>query len=146
MPVTPPSPTSATISPKPAKAVGPATVDTYLESLDPAVRKLVQEVRTAILAADSRISEGIKWKVASFRTKEYFATVNLRVPEGVGLILHFGAKVSSIATTGVDIPDRASLLHWLGKDRATVTFRDAAQFKRERVAFMKLVREWIRHV
>ncbi len=34
----------------------------------------------------------------------------------------------------------------VGKDRATVTFRDAAQFKRERVAFMKLIREWIRHV
>ena len=143
MPVKTPNPST---SPKPVKAVGPATVEMYLETLDPAVRKLVQEVRTAILAADSRISEGIKWKVASFRTKEYFATVNLRVPEGVGLILHFGAKKNAITTTGVEIPDPASLLHWLGKDRATVTFRDAAQFKRERVAFMKLVREWIRHV
>ena len=61
-------------------------------------------------------------------------------------ILHFGAKKNAIATTGVAIPDPASLLHWLGKDRAAVAFRDAAQLADQRAAFTQLIREWIRFV
>ncbi len=124
----------------------PESVAAFLATLEPAVRALVEDLRATILAADPAIAEGIKWKVPSFRTSEYFATLNLRVREGVGLILHFGAKKNAIATTGVAIPDPASLLHWLGKDRAAVAFRDAAQLADQRAAFTQLIREWIRFV
>lgn len=123
-----------------------SSVEAFLATLDPAVRALVEALRETILAADPSIEEGIKWKVPSFRTAEYFATLNLRVPEGVGLILHFGAKKNAIATTGVEIDDPDALLQWLGKDRAAVVFRDAAELAARRPAFTRLLRAWIRYV
>ena len=103
-------------------------------------------IREAILAADPSIAEGIKWNVPSFRTSDYFATMNLRAKAGVGVILHFGAKKNEISTTGVAIKDPSSLLTWLAKDRAMVTFRDLNEFADCRSAFTNLIRDWIKHV
>ena len=38
----------------------------------------------------------------SFKTTEYFATTNLRTKKGIGLVLHFGAKVRTVAATSLD--------------------------------------------
>ena len=66
------------------------------------------------------IEEGVKWNSLSFRTRggqgEWFATVNLREKQGVGLILRFGAKKNALSETGVAIADPAGLLRWLAKD------------------------------
>ncbi len=128
------------------KPAAPASVEAFLAAQDPAVRPLLEAVRSALLGADPGISEGVKWNVPSFKTTEYFATVNARVKEGVGLILHFGAKKNALSETGVKIADPQALLHWLAKDRAAVAFRDAAQLEQERGAFVSLIREWIRHL
>lgn len=137
-----------TSSPKSAKTAGPPpeSVEEFLEALDPAVRKEIRAVRETILSADPTITEGIKWNVASFRTSEYFATVNLRAKNGFGILLHFGAKKGDVAKTGVAIPDPDGLLEWLAKDRAMVTFRDLGDFAARRSAFATLIRQWIRHV
>lgn len=129
-------------SPEPA----PESVEAFLDGLDPSVRKEVRAMRETILSADPTITEGIKWNVASFRTSEYFATVNLRAKQGFGVILHFGAKKGEIAKTGVAIPDPEGLLEWLAKDRASVTFADLADFAARRSAFATLIRQWIQHV
>jgi hypothetical protein len=65
---------------------------------------------------------------------------------GVGVILHFGARKNAISKTGVAIADPQALLQWLGKDRAAVTFRDAAELAKQRAAFIALLREWIQHL
>jgi hypothetical protein len=80
----------------------PESVETFLASLDYPYRQELLALRQIILAADPSIAEGIKWKVPSFRTSEYFATMNLRVKKGIGVILHFGAKKGDISSTGVE--------------------------------------------
>ena len=62
----------------------------------------------------------------------------------VGLqgILHLGAKARSSPDIAFDDP----LLVWLGKDRASVTFRDAADVEAKREVFAALIRVWIEHV
>jgi hypothetical protein len=72
--------------------------------------------------------------------------MNLRVKTGIGVVLHFGAKKSEISRAGVEIPDPASLLVWLAKDRAMITFRDVDDIAARRAALTKLIREWIKHV
>ena len=70
-----------------------AAVDAFMATLEHPCTALIEALRRIILRADPSIAEGIKWKSPSFRTGEYFATVNLRAKAGIGLILHFGAKV-----------------------------------------------------
>ena len=122
------------------------SVETFLATLDHPSRQEILVLRQIILDADPTIAEGIKWKVPSFHTSDYFATMNLRVKSGIGVILHFGAKKSDISITGVAIPDPDSLLKWLANDRAMVTFRDLADIAARRSAFSNLIREWIKHV
>jgi hypothetical protein len=122
------------------------SVEVFLASLEEPQKQVAGALRQIFLAADPSIAEGIKWNVPSFRTSEYFATMNLRVKTGIGVVLHFGAKKSDISRNGVAIPDPASLLVWLAKDRAMVTFRDVDDINTRRAAFTNLIREWIKYL
>lgn len=128
------------------RASAPESVESFLATLDHPAKQEIFALRKILLAADPAITEGIKWNAPSFRTTEDFATMNLRVKVGVGVILHFGAKKNAISTTGVAIPDPESLLEWLAKDRALVTFRDLKDVEAKRPAFVEIIREWIKHV
>jgi hypothetical protein len=133
---------------QPTKRSAPASesVETFLASLDHPFKPEILALRQIILGADSSIAEGIKWNAPSFRTSEYFATMHLRAKDGVQIILHLGAKTRDTATTGVAIADPASLLSWLAKDRALVTFRDLSDIDARRSAFAQLIRQWITYV
>lgn len=107
---------------------------------------LIDALCEAIRAAHPSIREGEKWNAPSFRTTEWFATVNLRAKKGTAVILHFGAKKNAISETGVAIEDPEGLLQWLGKDRAQVSFADAAELAARREAFVAVIRQWITHL
>lgn len=121
-------------------------VDEFMAALEHSGKQVIQALRRTILGVDPRIAEGIKWKVPSFRTTDYFATMNLREKQGVGLILHLGAKVREVPPEGLRIEDPRKLLKWLAKDRATTVFRDLGHFEAEKIALEALLREWILHV
>lgn len=80
----------------------------------------------------------------SFRTTEYFATTHLRAKNGIGVILHLGARVRAGAE--VSIRDPKNLLTWLGKDRAMVVFGDPGEVKAQASALRDIVRQWIKLV
>ena len=101
-------------------------------------------IRQAILGADRSIQEGIKWKVPSFRTTQYFATTHLRAKVGVGVVLHLGAKLRAIPS--VPIKDPEGLLEWLAKDRAIVCFAGVDDVRAKQAALQRIVRQWITHV
>src|SRR5262249_41248554 len=106
--------------PEPGNAQTDPAVDAFLRDLDHPLKKEIEAVRRIILGVSAEIREGIKWNAPSFRTTDYFATVNLRAKDGearVWLILHTGAKKKEAATTGLKITDPAGLLEWLAKDR-----------------------------
>ena len=118
----------------------------FLRELDHPRKKEIEAVRQIILGVSPEIREGIKWNAPSFRTTDYFATVNLRTKGGeerVWLILHTGAKVKKTATTGIKIADPSGLLPWLANDRCLVTFRDGKDIQAKRAALEDIVREWI---
>ena len=119
------------------------SVDTFIAALDHPYEREILALREIILGADPRIGEGIKWNAPSFRTSEWFATFHLRAKDGVQLILHLGAKKRAAA---VAIADPASLLTWLGADRASVRFRGLDDVDAKRAAFAAVIRQWIEHV
>jgi len=123
-----------------------SAVDAFLRALDHPLKPEIEAVRRIILGVSPEIREGIKWNAPSFRTTDYFATVNLRGKGGderVWLILHTGAKVKKSATAGMNIADPAGLLEWLAKDRCLVTFVDGKDIRAKRAALKAIVREWI---
>ncbi len=121
-----------------------AAVEAFLAGLAPTCRSEVEALRRIILGADPAIGEGIKWKVLSFRTTDYFATLHLRMKVGLGLILHLGAKVRD--TPAVPVEDPEGLLTWLARDRALITFADLEEIQARQVALVALIRQWIRAV
>jgi len=124
----------------------PEDVEIFLAALDHPLKPEILALRQIILDADPSITEGIKWNVPSFRTSEYFATMHLRAKDGIHVILHLGAKTRDTAITGVAIADPESLLEWLAKDRASVTFRDLNDIDARRSAFAQIIRQWIAYV
>jgi hypothetical protein len=128
------------------KADTTAAVDTFMAELVHPHKAEIEQLRKTILGAAPGICEGIKWKSPSFRTHEYFATVNLREKTGVAVILHLGAKVRGLGPAGITIDDPAGLLKWLAPDRGMVQFADAAALQHNQAAFGSLVRHWVAHV
>jgi hypothetical protein len=134
---------------KRAPARADSDVEEMLRTTDHPLRKELGEVRRLILGADPSIREGVKWNAPSFRTTDWFATLNTPAyPRGrdrVMLILHTGAKAKGAVLEGA-VPDPAGLLRWLAKDRALVTFADAGEIRGRRTALQALVKEWIRRL
>ena len=121
-------------------------VNAFMKNLDHPFKAEIEVIRKTILDAAPGIREGIKWNAPSFRTTEYFATMNLREKVGVGLILHLGAKVKSVPAGGLGIQDPGRMLKWLGKDRAAVVFKDVKDLATHKNALAALIRQWVRHV
>jgi hypothetical protein len=106
----------------------------------------MEAVLALIRGADPGIAEGIKWNAPSFRTVEYFATLNVRDRDAVQIILHLGAKVRPDITRRVAIDDPNGLLQWLANDRANVKFRGANEIETGGPAFQSVVRQWIAYL
>lgn len=124
---------------------GTQDVDALLRPLDHPLKDGIAQLRATVLAASPAISEGVKWNSPSFRTTEWFATVNLR-KDGLMLILHLGAKARAVGVGANQIADPAGLLKWLGKDRAAMGFADLGSILRSRDAIVQVVRQWIAFV
>ena len=132
------------------KARPPAvkSVDEFMRGLDHPLAPALVLIRSTIRKASPRIAEGIKWNSPSFYLKEseaHFATVNVHARpkkgDGVGVILHRGAKVSSAPGPKIEDPD--GILEWLGKDRAAAWFFDLREVRAKKVALADVVRQWI---
>ena len=104
----------------------------------------IERLRRIVCDADPAIAEGVKWNAPSFHTSEYFATTHLRAKDGIALILHLGAKARDIAS--VPVADPHTLLKWLAKDRAIVTFRDEKDLEVRAPALQAILRQWIAYV
>jgi len=121
-------------------------VGEFMRELDHPLKRDIETVRQIILNVDPGISEAIKWNAPSFRTTDFFATVNLRSRERVQLIFHTGAKAPATAATGISIADPTGLLEWLAKDRCLVTLGAGKDIRARQAAFEAIVREWIRWI
>ena len=129
----------------PCTDAGSRDVDAFLGQFDHPLKDGIEALRGIILGAGAGISEGIKWNSPSFRTTEWFATVNVR-KDALMLILHLGAKTRDAGVAATRIDDSSSLLKWLGRDRAAVTFSGLKSVEDHRAALAQLVRQWIAFV
>lgn len=91
-------------------------VEAFIAVLDHPLKDEILMLRHQLLAVDPAIGEKIRWKAPSFHTREHFATMQLRRPGVLRLILHRGAKAPPVPAAAIDGPQ--GLLSWPGPDRA----------------------------
>ncbi|MBL7981776.1 MAG: DUF1801 domain-containing protein [Flavobacteriales bacterium] len=107
------------------------------------LRKELDLLRSLILGADPRVEEGVKWNTASYRTTEWFATLNgpkhVKAPM---VILHAGAKAKGIVLKD-RITDPEGLLNWMGNDRAQIVLKDLEDIASKRTVLRSILRSWI---
>ena len=122
----------------------PQSVDAFIEALEHPFHAEIRALRALLLACDPAIGEEVKWNAPSFRTREHFATMQLRSRDGLLLILHLGARKRALPAGA--IADPHGLLTWLGPDRASVRFASGADLAAKREALRAIVRQWIAYV
>jgi hypothetical protein len=132
-------------TPKSNRCVPPVGTADLLDALEHPLKADIVAVRKAILAADRRIADGVKWNSVSFLTTEYFATVHLRSTASVQLVFHFGAKKRKVREIKLALPPGFPV-RWLGRDRCLVDLGAGAGLKSRLSALRDFVRQWIRYV
>ncbi|RKN26148.1 DUF1801 domain-containing protein [Micromonospora musae] len=119
-------------------------VDDFMATLAHPLKSGVEELRSAILASNTEISEHVKWNAPSFRFGgDDRVTFRLRPGDRVQLIFHRGAKVRSDVAE-FTFQDPTGLITWLAPDRGVVTFPDLKTMQSQQPAVVSLVNQWVR--
>lgn len=107
-------------------------VDLWMASYDNPQKELVEAVRRAILAADERVGECIKWKAPTFTYKGNIASFFPKAKAHATLMFHKGAEIPG------DFPN----LVGDGSEARTMKFMDAADLDAKRAELAAVVRAW----
>ena len=126
-----------------SRAAADPGVAAFLRELKHPRKPELEALRKLILGVSPTIVEGLKWNTLSFRTTDWFATVDVHARDRLRLILHTGAKGKGSAKTGLKIADPEGLLEWRGRDRCLVSVKDAKDLRAQSAALRVIVRAWI---
>jgi hypothetical protein len=110
-------------------------VDAWFDRYDNPQRELVLAVREAILDADGRVTETIKWKAPTFVYKGNIASFYPKTKTHASLMFHRGAEL--------DDPDE--LLEGEGDVSRVARFVDVDDLAAKTDALQRLIRQWIAH-
>jgi hypothetical protein len=108
-------------------------VDSWFESYDNPQKDLVQAVRQAILDADPRVTEAIKWQAPTFIFRGNIASFYPKAKQHVSLMFHQGAS----------LPDPTGLLEGEGDTSRVAKFTDGADLDSKVEALRDLIRAWV---
>jgi len=118
-------------------------VTKFLDGLNHPSRAEIEQLRQIILAADSRLTENIKWNGPNYCFNEDDRiTMKIHPPRQVQLIFHRGAKKLEQPQNKI-IADATGLLTWKENDRAIVSFKNLAQIESKSTDLATIVRQWI---
>ncbi|MCR2807351.1 DUF1801 domain-containing protein [Paenibacillus soyae] len=72
-----------------------AEVEAWLQDYEHPLKDVMLHVRQAVMAADPRMQECIKWKSPTFTYQGNLASFNPRTKKHVSLMFHTGASISN---------------------------------------------------
>ncbi|PPG27563.1 DUF1801 domain-containing protein [Pseudoclavibacter sp. RFBB5] len=120
-------------------------VDAYFAELEHPLKGVAVGLRELLLDAHPAVVESIKWKAPNYEVADDFATLNLRRPTAVQLVLHTGAKVKpEHPEIVVSAPPKP--LTWPGRNRAVASFSSLAEFGDARDSLADIVGSWAEQV
>lgn len=107
-------------------------VDDFLDELDHPLLDAIRATREAILAADERVTEDIKWKSPTFAYRGNIASIEPRVKKQVSVLFHRGAE----------IPGRHPILTGGGETARYVRLDDLAEVEARRAQLQAVIKAW----
>jgi hypothetical protein len=110
----------------------PSEVDAWLAKYDNPQKPLLMAVRKAVLAADRRIGETIKWQAPTFVYKGNLASFYPKSKAHVSLMFHNGAQ----------IPGNFPSLEGSGDVSRVMKFTSVDDLKAKSAELKRLVRAW----
>jgi hypothetical protein len=110
-------------------------VEKWFDRYDNPMRDVVLAARKALLAADVRIEETIKWQAPTFTYKGNLASFNPRSKKHASLMFHTGAQIPG------------SFPHLLGEgDTARyMNFADLKEVSARKKELTQIVKAWIKY-
>ena len=107
-------------------------VDDWFDASDHPQKGVMQAVREAVLDADKRVGECIKWKSPTFTFNGNIASINPQAKAFVSLMFHRGA----------DIPGEYPSLSGSGNVARYMQFADVASVEKLKPELQAIVRAW----
>jgi hypothetical protein len=107
-------------------------VETWFRTKAHPQEPAMRAVRAAILAADPRVAETIKWQSPTFMYKGNIASINPHAKSHVSLMFHRGAE----------IPGDHPLLEGGGETARYARFDSVADVESKRTALEAVIRAW----
>ena len=107
-------------------------VDTWMERYDNPMKPVVQAVREAVLGADPRVEETIKWQAPTFMYRGNIASFFPKAKQHASLMFHQGAK----------IPGDHPLLEGEGSTSRVAKFADLDDVEARRAELEAVIRSW----
>jgi len=118
-------------------------VTQFLDDQNHPFRKEIEQLRNCILAANTNLTENIKWNGPNYCFEnEDRITMKIHPPKQVQLIFHTGAKVK-VQPKAKLINNDFGMLDWKGNDRAIATFKNMQDIEIGKAALIQIVSEWI---
>ena len=108
-------------------------VDRWFEAYENPQKELVQAVRDAILDADPRVTEAIKWKAPTFVYRGNIASFYPKTKSHASLMFH----------TGASLPDPSGLLAGEGDTSRVARFESIEDLETKTPALRALIAAWI---
>lgn len=112
-------------------------VDAWIAAYDNPMKPVVQAMREAVLAADPRLGECIKWQAPTFTYKGNMASFFPKSKKHASLMFHKGAEIPG------DFPN----LQGDGKEARSFKVADLDDLEQKRAELQAIARAWcdLRH-
>ncbi|HET6770352.1 MAG TPA: DUF1801 domain-containing protein [Actinomycetota bacterium] len=107
-------------------------VTAFFRTLEHPLKDAMEQVRTIMLGADSRITEAIKWKSPTFIYEGNIASIEPRSKKHVSVLFHQGAA----------LPGKHPLLEGGGETVRYMRFADLEDVKKHRSHLEATVKAW----
>ena len=117
-----------------------AEVDALLAGTDHRNAAAIDAIRHELLAVPG-VTESIKWKAPNYALADDFATMSLRKPEVVQLILHTGAKPKP-KHPHIVVDPLPAFARRADRNRLVLTFTVASLPDEDRLELRRMISAW----
>ncbi|NQX17049.1 DUF1801 domain-containing protein [Rathayibacter sp. VKM Ac-2857] len=97
-----------------------ASVTAHVDAMHHPRREQIERTREAVLAADERLVESVKWNAPSYAIGAHLVTLRLRPGDRVEAILHRGAAAVPERPLADALSDPDGRLDWRAPDHAVL--------------------------
>lgn len=118
-----------------------ADVDALLEATAPPYIAVIDAIREELLALPG-VRESVKWNAPNYALADDFATMSLRRPQAVQLILHTGAKPKP-EHPEIDLGGLPAFARRADRNRVVFTFVSATVSEDDRLTLRRMISDWI---